>query len=242
QYVTARGWEQATLEACPLCEPGQWDLQRLARYMRKVAAVAFVAGYYCPEQQTTFGLLPDVYARRMAGPLDGLGQGGERGGVRAGPPAPPSRPASFHRARPTAARSVALGQTPCDEGTPQKNLMRDDTRAHDKRSEEIALFPYGLISDLIHPTDSDAPRKLYERLRDKASRSYCIPATRRTHVAVETLRDWVKLYQRGGFDALKPKPRKDIGSARAIPQPVIDDLVEMKDQHRSFSVAMVIDA
>jgi putative transposase len=119
--------------------------------------------------------------------------------------------------------------------------MQDDTPARDRRAEEIALFRYGLISDLIRPADGDTSIKLYQRLRDKARRSYCIPGTRRTHVAVETMRDWMKLYQQGGFDALKPKPRKDIGSARTIPQPVIDDLVEMKDQHRSFSVAMVID-
>ena len=46
----------------------------------------------------------------------------------------------------------------------------------------------------------------------------------------------------GGFDALKPKPRKDIGSARAIPQAVIDLLVSIKDEHRDYSVSMVIDA
>jgi putative transposase len=119
--------------------------------------------------------------------------------------------------------------------------MRDDTSGRDKRTEEIALFRYGLISDVIRPADGHASIKLYERLREKAGRSYCIPGTRRTHVAVETLRDWIQLYQAGGFDALKPKPRKDIGSSRAIPQAVIDQLIEMKDQHRSFSVALVIE-
>jgi putative transposase len=118
--------------------------------------------------------------------------------------------------------------------------MRDDKEAHDKRTEEIALFRYGLISDVIRPADGEPARKLYERLRDKAARAYCIPGTRRTRVAVETLRDWIKLYQSGGFDALKPKVRKDIGSARAIPQPVLDELVELKDEHRDWSVAMVI--
>jgi hypothetical protein len=40
--------------------------------MRKVPAVAFVARYYCPEQRTTFGLLPDFYASRMPGTLDDI--------------------------------------------------------------------------------------------------------------------------------------------------------------------------
>ena len=40
--------------------------------MRKVPAVAYVARYYCPEQHTTFGLLPDFYASRMPGTLDDI--------------------------------------------------------------------------------------------------------------------------------------------------------------------------
>ena len=77
EYVTSRGWEQATLEACPLCPPGTCHLQRLAPYLRKVPAVAFVARYYCPEQHTTFGLLPDFYASRMPGTLDDIERAAE---------------------------------------------------------------------------------------------------------------------------------------------------------------------
>jgi hypothetical protein len=72
QYVTSRGWEQATLTACPLCSPAACHLQRLGTYMRKVPVVAFVARYYCPEQHTTFGLLPDCYASRVPGTLDDI--------------------------------------------------------------------------------------------------------------------------------------------------------------------------
>lgn len=95
--------------------------------------------------------------------------------------------------------------------------------------------------DLLRPDDGAPRLKLYQRLRDKAEHSYCIPGSRRTHVAVETLRDWMQAYQQNGFDALKPKPRKDIGSARHIPQEILDALVEEKDQHPDYSVAMVID-
>lgn len=110
-----------------------------------------------------------------------------------------------------------------------------------ERTEQVALFRYGLIADLLRPTPNDE-RKLYERLKEKAAKSYCIPGSRRTTVAVETLRDWLGLYGAGGFDALKPKPRKDIGSARAIPTEVTDLLVSIKDAHRDWSVSMVIDA
>jgi len=70
QYATQRGWETATLSACPLCEQGGCHFHRLGTYMRKVPAVAYVPRYYCPESQTTFGLLPDFYASRMPGTLD----------------------------------------------------------------------------------------------------------------------------------------------------------------------------
>jgi putative transposase len=116
--------------------------------------------------------------------------------------------------------------------------MKDTRTEH---AEKVALFRYGLIADLLQPA-SDDRRKLYERLREKAAKSYCIPGSQRTTVAVETLRDWLVLYRAGGFDALKPKPRKDIGSARAIPTEVLDMLVSLKDAHRDWSVAMVIDA
>jgi transposase InsO family protein len=118
--------------------------------------------------------------------------------------------------------------------------MRDDETRRAERAEQIALFRYGLISDLVHPDDDK--RRLYERLRDKSDKSYCIPGSRRTRVAVETLRDWLTAYKAGGFDALRPKPRADIGRARAVPQPVADLLVHLKDEHRDWSVAMVIDA
>ena len=72
EYVTGQAWEQATLAACPLCPPGACHLQRLGTYMRKVPAVGFVARYYCPEQHTTFGLLPDFYASRVPGTLDDI--------------------------------------------------------------------------------------------------------------------------------------------------------------------------
>jgi hypothetical protein len=72
EYVRGRAWEQATLAACPLCPRGACHLQGLGTYRRKVPVEAFVARYYCPEQHTTFGLLPDFYASRVPGTLDDI--------------------------------------------------------------------------------------------------------------------------------------------------------------------------
>jgi hypothetical protein len=104
QYVTQRGWETATLSACPLCEQGACHFHRLGTYMRKVPAVAYVARYYCPEQHTSFGLLPDFYASRMPGTLDRI----EEVAVQA--EAAPSLEKAADQARPAdAPNAVTLG-------------------------------------------------------------------------------------------------------------------------------------
>jgi transposase InsO family protein len=102
----------------------------------------------------------------------------------------------------------------------------------------VALFRYGLIADLLHLPPGD--RTLHRRLREKAEREYDIPGSPRRRVAAETLRDWLYAYRRGGFDALKPRPRSDTGHGRALPQAVADQLCALKEAHPTFSVAMLI--
>ena len=104
--------------------------------------------------------------------------------------------------------------------------------------ESVALFRYGLIADLLHLRPGD--RTLHARLREKAEREYEIPGSARRRVAAETLRDWLYAYRRGGFDALKPRPRRDTGHVRALPQAVADQLCALKEAHPAFSVAMLI--
>jgi putative transposase len=104
--------------------------------------------------------------------------------------------------------------------------------------EAVALFRYGLIADLLHLPPGH--RRLQAQLREQADREYEIPGSARRRVAAETLRDWLYAYRRGGFDALKPRPRRGIGQARALPQTVADQLCALKEAHPAFSVAMLI--
>jgi len=103
---------------------------------------------------------------------------------------------------------------------------------------EIALFRYGLIADLVHLPPGT--KGLYRRLEEKAAREYTIPGTSRTRVAAETLRDWLKRYREGGFDALLPKPRADRGTPRALSAAVTDQLLAIKEANPALSVRLVI--
>jgi transposase InsO family protein len=80
-----------------------------------------------------------------------------------------------------------------------------------------------------------------DRLRAKAEQDYTIPGSRRTRVAAETMRDWLKRYRRGGFDALLPKPRTDRGQPRRLPDDVAEVLIALKEQHPGLSVRLVIE-
>ena len=104
----------------------------------------------------------------------------------------------------------------------------------------VALFRYGLIADLIH-LPRGAPG-VGERLREKAGRDHDIPGTCRTRVAAETIRHWLQLYRRGGFDALVPRPRTDRGRPRRLPAEVVETLVSIKTAHPRYSVRAVIDS
>ena len=106
--------------------------------------------------------------------------------------------------------------------------------------QAVALFRYGLIADVLRlaPGSPDIRRTLHE----KAQRTYVIPGTRRTRVAVETMRDWLSLYRTGGFEALYPKIRADRGLPRRLPPEVAESLVSLKTEQPALSVSALIKA
>ena len=106
------------------------------------------------------------------------------------------------------------------------------------RRQAVALFRYGVIADLVR-LEPGSPG-IGKRLRDKANQHYIIPGTRRTRIAAETIRDWLKLYRKGGFDSLLPKPRGDRGRPRHLPDAAAELLVSIKEQYPKLSVRLII--
>jgi len=109
-----------------------------------------------------------------------------------------------------------------------------------KRQEEVALFRYGVIADLVHLKPGTTG--LYQRIKDKAKQMGPVPYSRKNQVAAETIRHWLKLYRKGGFDALRPKTRADAGKARRIALPIVDRLITLKSSNPSWTVKQVITA
>ena len=92
---------------------------------------------------------------------------------------------------------------------------------------EVALFRYTLILPLLrHDRQRDGPKQ-HIRAAIAAS-SHALPHSRRQQVSAATLRRWEQAYQRGGFDALKPRPRADCGASRAISTETLDRAEALK--------------
>lgn len=104
--------------------------------------------------------------------------------------------------------------------------------------KDVALFRYGIISDFVNlPAGT---KGLYAQIKKKADLDYVIPGSRRTRVAEETIRSWLKKYRVDGFDALLPKERKDKGKARRLPLEVADVLLAVKEENPELTVPLVI--
>ena len=104
----------------------------------------------------------------------------------------------------------------------------------------VALFRYGLIADVLRLAPGSA--EIRRTLNEKAQRTYVIPGTRRSRVAVETMRDWLTLYRNGGFEALYPKTRSDRGLPRRLPPEAAEVLVSLKSEQPALSVKALIKA
>jgi transposase InsO family protein len=113
--------------------------------------------------------------------------------------------------------------------------MKDTDHQH---RQALALFRYGVIAELVQlPPGSPG---ISAQIRQQAEHDYRIPGTRRTRVAAETIRDWLKRYRKGGFEALLPKPRSDRGQPRRLPAAVAEVLVSIKEQSPALSVRLLI--
>ena len=117
--------------------------------------------------------------------------------------------------------------------------MQKSTREEEnEKRREVALFRYGLIAELLHLRPGS--RELGAAIRKVSGREHAIPGSRRRRVAPNTLRDWMRLYREGGFDALHPKPRSDRGRLRRMPQETAAALIEIKRRHPRLPVRQVI--
>ena len=107
------------------------------------------------------------------------------------------------------------------------------------RNTDIALFRYGLIAPVIH---NPPPKGLLEQaLRDIAAQCYQSPTSACTRISVTTLRRYLGAYRSGGFDALRPVPRDDVGATRAFPPELLDRAIALREEQPARTTRTLVD-
>lgn len=105
--------------------------------------------------------------------------------------------------------------------------------------KDIALFRHSLIARVLPPDLT--PQKRQQEMMRITNEQHHIPGTLRTRVAHSTLREWIKLYREGGFDALMPRKRCDTGHPRALDPTLAEQLLQLKEAEPDLSIRLVIE-
>lgn len=114
-----------------------------------------------------------------------------------------------------------------------------ETPDEHERNTQIALFRYGLIAALVFmPLPAG---QLEQALRQIAQQRYKIPYSTRTRVGISTLRRYLKQYQTGGFDALRPKERADKGVPRALSPEALEKAIALRQEQPARTTPMLVE-
>lgn len=103
---------------------------------------------------------------------------------------------------------------------------------------EIAAFRFGLIAQIVQRRLN--PGEKSALLREVAKGSYTIPGSEKTTVSVRSLERYLKTYEEGGFEALKPKERDKKGSLKAMDPTILEYAIALRKELPSRSVEQII--
>ena len=112
---------------------------------------------------------------------------------------------------------------------------------NDKQREDVALFRFGVISDLV--CSRLAPGETAERIREKSQQRWHIPSSCRTRISSSTIRRWVLLYENSGrqLSSLYPQSRSDQGRSRRVDEETILSLVKLRKELPGLPVARLLE-
>jgi putative transposase len=114
-----------------------------------------------------------------------------------------------------------------------------DTLAPRDHGERLALFRSEIIGGLTRrELNRGALREALERLSQERFRPPGAQSTRT--YSVTTLERWLYRYKRGGLQALKPTGRSDRGRGRQLPAELRQLLLDIRREHRSASVPLIL--
>ena len=106
------------------------------------------------------------------------------------------------------------------------------------KEEEVALFWYKLIEELLGPGLSASKRGRI--IRSIVEHPHQIPYSSKTVVTEANIKKKLSIYRHRGFEGLKPRSRSDKDEIKAIPADVLQKALEIKKELPSRSVRKII--
>lgn len=106
------------------------------------------------------------------------------------------------------------------------------------KQEQTALFRYAVIFPLLD--DRLGPGDQARILGEISAKDYEIPFSTRRKVSRGTAARWLRLFRKGGIDALFPKERHDKGTSRTIDTETLNSVLAAKREHPEWTVAAVV--
>lgn len=95
---------------------------------------------------------------------------------------------------------------------------------------QVALFRYGIIAPLVTSGET-TPAERGKFFRNAAEKDYSFVDGRIVSVSDYTVSRYYKAYMTGGFDALKPKGRSDVGKIRKLDE---DSVSQIEYLHKEY--------
>ncbi len=109
--------------------------------------------------------------------------------------------------------------------------MRDEKQRHD-----IAVFRFGLIAPAVNKTHIGTQAEYFRKVTTEPLE---VPHIGLVRYKPETLRRWLSEYRAGGFEALVPRPRSDVGRHRVITPEIEARIRQLVADHPRMSATMV---
>lgn len=104
---------------------------------------------------------------------------------------------------------------------------------NEKEREQVALFRYGLIAPLLNGQVN--PKKYFQELEGKI---HSVPYYGERKIAEKTIKEWLLHYRRNGFEALKPKKRRDRGNSRRLSTDDQNHILEIRKKNLHMPVSV----
>ncbi len=114
----------------------------------------------------------------------------------------------------------------------------DDAAMDDETKTAIALFRYGVLGPLVSARLEHGDRRAY--FAEAAARRHVLPDGREVTLSPRTIEAWFYAFAHGGFAALRPSSRSDVGQSRAIDDELADVIRRAKLEKPRRSVRRII--